>query len=129
MKIHRLASSLLMLTLLCEPVFAQIGRDVVERGRDKKQIERSKEWLARDQAELQQFQTLVANLQAAGQSGEQENYASLHAKLAEAMKRELGQSKEKAELAKKEAMQSSRELRSERRDVRESREADEDDED
>lgn len=129
MKIRGLPSFVLMLTLLCEPVFAQIGRNVVERGRDRNQISRSKEWLARDQAELQEFQKLVVNLQAAGQSGERENYASLHAKLAEAMKREFEQSKAKAGLAKKEVRQSSRELRSERRDVRESREADKDDED
>lgn len=129
MKISRLPLFVLMLTLLCEPVFAQIGRNLVERGRDRKQIDRSKEWLVRDQAELQEFQKLVADLQAAVQSGEQENYTSLHAKLSEAMKRELEQSKVKADLAKKEVKQSSRELRSERRDVRESREADEDDED
>jgi len=129
MKLCRISIITLMITVVSGPVFAQIGRDFVERGQDKKQIERSKEWLARDQAELQEFQKLVADLQAAGQSGDRENYASFHAKLSEAMTRELEQSKVKADLAKKEARQSSRELRSERRDVRESREADEDGED
>ena len=53
MKLSRLPLFVLVLTLLCEPVFAQIGRNVVERGQDKKQIKQSQEWLARDQAELQ----------------------------------------------------------------------------
>jgi len=128
-KLCRFSVITLIITALSGPAFAQIGRDFVERGRDKKEIERSKEWLARDQAELQEFQKLIADLQSTGQSGDRENYASFHAKLAEAMTRELEQSKVKADLAKKEARQSSRELRSERRDVQESREADEDDED
>ena len=129
MKLCRFSIITLTITILSGPVFAQIGRNVVERGQDKKQIKQSQEWLARDQAELQAFQKLIADLQAAGQSGDRENYASFHAKLSEAMTRELEQSKIKADLAKKEVRQSSRELRSERRDVRESREADEDDED
>ena len=91
--------------------------DLVEQIKDQMQISKGKKWLKRDQVEVEEFQALVGKFQLARESGEQTFLQTARGEVSGAMQRELEQSMEKLEQAKKEAGASSFEVIGQRIEV------------
>lgn len=126
MKMKRMNQSIfLMMFLVFGGVaagYAQMtGRNAVERTSDRVQISQGKEMLERDQKELEAYRKKLADLENAYANNDVENLNALSSQLAGDMTRELGQSAEKAEQAKRELKAGRSEVRSDRRELAGSR--------
>ena len=81
-------------------------------------LPRGKKNLERDMKELEGFKSKTTSLSTAYEAGDMKKTNELKASIVKDMIREVAQSKEKAEKARREISQSSQEVRSERREIR-----------
>lgn len=105
-------------------VQAQAVRNTVERAADRNQIQRDKATIDRDRAEITQFRGYRNGMQNAIDTGNPALAKGHHAKLVNAMQREIAQGEDKIKLAKGELAQSRSEVRSDNREIRGNRATD-----
>lgn len=109
------------MTISATSAQAQVGRDVVERGSNRKQISQGQQALERDSKEVEAFSSQLASLeQAVGQADGAAANQALSA-LLPVLKTEADQGGAKAEAAKKELAGAASETGSNRRESRRSR--------
>ncbi len=100
---------------------AQAVRNTAERASDRNQIQRDKQVIARDQAELQQFVEDKQAFTMAISNGNVARAKKAHAQIVASMEREIAQGEAKIRQSRKEVAGSQSELRSSRREVRNTR--------
>ena len=98
----RLSKQLLVLAIgvgVAAPLVGQGNR--LERRRGKKEIKQAQQMLARDQKEVEEFQTLIGKFDAARRAGDQKTLLAAHGEILQAGQREIEQAKKRSRKGRK----------------------------